>query len=459
MATPALTENPPMPSKPIARHKPPSSSLASDGVLFLGGALVSLLLVWSFLSFTNPSGGGGLNFSSAAVSSECSGAAHGFDPLHDPPDPTFYDEPEVGYTLGTKIRDWDEKRRRWMELHPSFSPGAKERVLMVTGSQPTPCKNPMGDHFLLRLFKNKVDYCRIHGHDIFYNNVLLHPEMFTFWAKYPAVRAAMVAHPEAEWIWWVDSDAAITDMEFKLPLERYREHNLVVHGWPELIYKKKSWTGLNAGVFLIRNCQWSMDLIERWAGMGPQSPDYDRWGQILRSEFKDKLFPQSDDQTGLGYLIVEEKERWGEKIYMEGEYYFEGYWVEIVGKLERVAERYGELERNRLRRRRRAEKVGEWYGALLEEELRREGAEHGKRGWRRPFITHFTGCQPCSGRHNEAYEAETCRRGMDKALNFADNQVLRSFGYTHPSLLNSSSVVPLSFDSDFPSSSSPPSHN
>ncbi|KAL4590642.1 hypothetical protein LXL04_003579 [Taraxacum kok-saghyz] len=35
--------------------------------------------------------------------------------------------------------------------------------------------NPIGDHLLLRFFKNKVDYCRIHGYAIFYNNVLLHP--------------------------------------------------------------------------------------------------------------------------------------------------------------------------------------------------------------------------------------------------------------------------------------------
>lgn len=74
---------------------------------------------------------------------------------------------------------------------------------------------------LLRLFKNKVDYCRLHGIEIFYNNVLLHPKMFGFWAKYPVVKAAMLAHPEVEWIWWVDSDAVFTDMEFKLPLERY----------------------------------------------------------------------------------------------------------------------------------------------------------------------------------------------------------------------------------------------
>jgi len=93
--------------------------------------------------------------------------------------------------------------------------------------------------------------------------------MNSYWAKLPAVKAAMIAHPEAEWIWWVDSDALFTDMDFTPPWRRYKEHNLVVHGWPGVIYNDRSWTALNAGVFLIRNCQWSMELIDTWTGMGP----------------------------------------------------------------------------------------------------------------------------------------------------------------------------------------------
>lgn len=162
----------------------------------------------------------------------------------------------LSYTIEKPIQNWDDKRRKWLNLHPSFNiEGQKEHILIVSGSQSTPCKNPIGDHLLLRFFKNKVDYSRIHGYDIFYNNVLLQPKMFFFWAKLPAIRAAMVAHPEAEWIWWVDSDAVFTDMDFKLPLDKYKNHNFVIYGWPKLIYEKKSWTGINAGVFLIRNCQ------------------------------------------------------------------------------------------------------------------------------------------------------------------------------------------------------------
>ncbi|WOG93009.1 hypothetical protein DCAR_0312288 [Daucus carota subsp. sativus] len=418
----------------------------SDFFVYVGCSLVALLLVWALWSFSTPTPDPNTfppTFIKPVENEPVK--SQGIDLNHDSFIPSFYDDPTLMYTVGSPLKNWDEKRSIWLSHHPSFAAGAKERIMLISGSQSTPCKNPMGDHLLLRFFKNKVDYCRIHGYDIFYNNILLQPKMFTFWAKIPAVRAAMVAHPEAEWIWWVDSDAAITDMDFKLPLNRYKDHNLVVHGWPKLIYEKKSWTSLNAGVFLIRNCQWSLDFMEVWASMGPQNPNYEKWGATLRTTFKDKIFPESDDQSGLVYLLLHEKDTWGKKIYVEGEYYFEGYWLEIVENLENVTRKYNDIEKGaRSLRRRHAEKVSERYGEMWEDHLKDAG--NGREGWRRPFITHFTGCQPCSGDHNMMYSRQTCWGAMEMALNFADNQVLRNFGFVHNSLSDSSKVSPLPFD-------------
>ncbi|GFP78890.1 putative glycosyltransferase 7 [Phtheirospermum japonicum] len=411
-----------------------TASFPSDGFLFAGGALVALLVVWAFFSFfspnPNPDPGfstssssdqpftvsrGSNNFDSAAVATQtlrCSDGIPSPTSLHDPPGPNFYDDPELSYTIDTPpVKNWDEKRREWLKQHPSFD-AAGNRILLVTGSQATPCKNPIGDYLLLKFFKNKVDYARRHGIDLFYNNVLLQPKMFSFWAKTPTVKAAMLAHPEAEWIWWVDSDAAFTDMDFTLPLDRYKAHNLVIHGWPNLIYENKSWTSINAGVFLIRNCQWAMDFMDAWADMGPQAKNYDKWGRILKTTFKDKIFPESDDQSGLVYLLLKEKDKWGDKIYLENEYYFEGYWMEIVGTFDNITERY----------------------------------RYGRGSWRRPFITHFTGCQPCSGDHNQMYSGRTCFDAMQRALVFADNQVIRNYGFVHPDLGDPSTVNPLPFN-------------
>ncbi|XAR57700.1 Xyloglucan 6-xylosyltransferase, partial [Bertholletia excelsa] len=360
---------------------------------------------------------------------------------------SFYDDPSFGYSIEEHIENWDEKRREWLRRHPQLSAAAAGggRILVVTGSQPAPCKNPIGDHLLLRLFKNKVDYCRIHGYEIFYNNLLLQPKMGSFWAKIPVVRAAMVAHPETEWIWWVDSDAVFTDMDFKPPLERYKDYNLVVGGSPDLVYKNPSWLGLNAGVFYIRNCQWSLDFLEEWAKMGPQTPDYQKWGQTLASTIKDKGYPGADDQTAMVYLLLKQKDTWGEKVFLEHKHCIQGYWKGLVGTFNDVTRNYVELEKgDRRLRRRHAEKVSENYGALWEPRL--EAAGYRKDAGKRPCITHFTGCQPCSGNHNAMYTAEDCWKEMERALNFADNQVLRNYGFMHPDLLDLGTVKPVPFD-------------
>ncbi|KAK4767685.1 hypothetical protein SAY86_015435 [Trapa natans] len=441
-----------------AKHSPlrgRASPCFTDACLFLAGAVTALLLVWSFSFFPspitrNPEGVAGATRSAAGVlveeENDCRAAARLPDFLNDPPEETFYDDPELSYSMDKPVNGWDEKRKEWLRRHPSFA-GGPERVVLVTGSQATPCQNKMGDHLLLRFFKNKVDYCRIHGCDVYYSNVLLQPKMRSFWAKYPAVRAAMLAHPEAEWIWWVDSDALFTDMDFALPLDRYRSHNLVVHGWAHLVHEKKSWTSINAGVFLIRNCQWSMDFMDKWASTGPQSADYERWGQVYSSTFKDKLFPESDDQSALIYLILKHRQLYEDKIYIEGEYYFQGYWLDIVPTLHNISRKYMEIESEEkavVLRRRHAEKVAEFYGKQWEPHLREAG--NGRGSWRRPFVTHFTGCQPCSGDQNQIYSGESCWTGMIRALNFADNQVLRNYGFIHRDLLNSNAVEAVPFD-------------
>ncbi|KAK7251130.1 hypothetical protein RIF29_34059 [Crotalaria pallida] len=429
-----------MASKFNSRNKP--SPWLSNGCMFLSGSLLTLLLVWGSSSFISPipNSNPKLNLVAKKIKPLNCSTTVAPDTLNDPPERTFYDDPEMAYTMDKPMKNWDEKREEWLLHHPSFSSGAHEKVLVVTGSQPTGCHNPIGDHLLLRFFKNKVDYCRIHNYDIFYNNVLLHPKMHTYWAKYPMVKAAMMAHPEVEWVWWVDSDAVFTDMEFKLPLHRYKNHNLVIHGWEELIHVNHSWTGLNAGVFLIRNCQWSLDFMDVWTSMGPQSPEYQKWGEIQRSIFKTKVMPESDDQTALAYLIAIEKDKWADKIYLEDKYYFEGYWLELAKTYNNISNRYNEVEREAKElRRRHAEKVSENYGAMREGYLKNIGE------WRRPFITHFTGCQPCNGHHNPAYAADDCWNGMERALNFADNQVLRKYGYVHTNLMDKA-VSPLPFD-------------
>ena len=97
-------------------------------------------------------------------------------------------------------------------------------------------------------------------------------------------------------------------------------------------------------------------------------------------------------------------------------------------------------------RRRHAEREHAEYAAARDAALAGAGlAETGVHGWRRPFVTHFTGCQPCSGQRNEHYSGDSCDQGIRRALNFADDQVLRAYGFRHAGPL-SDDVQPLPFD-------------
>ncbi|RWV96060.1 hypothetical protein GW17_00041261 [Ensete ventricosum] len=69
-------------------------------------------------------------------------------------------------------------------------------------------------------------------------------------------------------------------------------------------------------------------------------------------------------------------------------------------------------------------------------------------GWHRPFVTYFTGCQPCSGDHNMMYSGVSSWEGMQWALHFIDDQVLRNYGFCHADPLRSD-FLPLPFDYPF----------
>ncbi|MBA0827801.1 hypothetical protein Goarm_012549, partial [Gossypium armourianum] len=282
-------------------------------------------------------------------------------------------DPNKPYSLGPKISDWDQQISEWLKTNPDFpnfiGPN-KPRVLLVTGSSPKPCENPVGDHYLLKSIKNKIDYCR----------------------------KLLLSHPEIEFLWWMDSDAMFTDMAYELPWERYKDFNMVMHGWNEMVYNDKNWIGLNTGSFLLRNCQWSLDLLDAWAPMGPKGKVREEAGKILTRELKDRPVFEADDQSAIVYLLVKERAKWGEKVYLENAYYLHGYWGILVDRYEEMIENY--------------------HPGL------------GDHRW--PLVTHFVGCKPC-GKFGD-YSVERCLRQMDRAFNFGDNQILQMYGFTHKSL-------------------------
>ncbi|KAH8493232.1 hypothetical protein H0E87_022468 [Populus deltoides] len=313
---------------------------------------------------------------------------------NDPDDPADLEiNPNATYTLGPKISNWDQERKVWLSQNPEFPNfvNGKPRILLLTGSPPNPCDNSIGDHYLLKGIKNKIDYCRIHGIEIVYNMAHLDKELAGYWAKLPMIRRLMLSHPEIEWIWWLDSDAMFTDMVFQIPLSKYDKHNL-----------------------------WSLDLLDAWAPMGPKGPIREEAGKILTANLKGRPAFEADDQSALIYLLLSQKDQWMDKVYIENQYYLHGYWAGLVDRYEEMIEKY--------------------HPGLGDE--------------RWPFVTHFVGCKPC-GSYGD-YPVERCLRSMERAFNFADNQVLNLYGFGHRGLLSpkikrtrNETVTPLEYVDQF----------
>jgi xyloglucan 6-xylosyltransferase len=76
---------------------------------------------------------------------------------------------------------------------------------------------------------------------------------------------------------------------------------------------------------------------------------------------------------------------------------------------------------------------GYWKGIVDRYEELRSKWRPGLGDDRWPLVTHFVGCKPCGGQ-GASYDAAECRRGMERALNFADDQILNLYGFQHRSL-------------------------
>jgi xyloglucan 6-xylosyltransferase len=60
-----------------------------------------------------------------------------------------------------------------------------------------------------------------------------------------------------------------------------------------------------------------------------------------------------------------------------------------------------------------------------------------------PFVTHFVGCKPCAKDGHGSYKLSMCLSQMERAYNFADNQIWQQYGLRHASLTSSQLIQTL----------------
>ncbi|MCO5595476.1 hypothetical protein L7F22_049519 [Adiantum nelumboides] len=284
--------------------------------------------------------------------------------------------------------------------------GANISFMLVTGERPSVCKSAEGARVLLQSYKNKVEYCSLHGCKVWYMLESWEEGYYGVWARYPALLRIMRSLPSVQWFMWMDADAVFTDFEFSIPFHLYNDwnKNFIAHGFPHLLYGEEgNWFSLNAGIFLIRNCQWSYKFLEVWRELGKRERRQEAkraFNQEIANRPRDL---RADDQSALIYMLRQLRNGTEEAVHVEAAYFLHGYYELMVDRYEEMVEK----GRHRMR---------------------------DDQQW--PFTTHFCGCSFCGSKEPVS---PRCLLGFTRAYSFAHNQFLLSTraNLFHPNLNSS----------------------
>lgn len=171
------------------------------------------------------------------------------------------------------------------ELEP-----AGERVLVLTANDGRGNSEIGG--VLAAALENRQEYCRYHGYTSYFVNLTKYarPGVHPVWSKICALREAFEQNPAAEWIWWLDTDAIITNPQHavaKHVLHAKAMEQRVTYGrplrnrfgnWTNGIYMEpgeidfsnidmvisQDFYGVNAGSFFIRRSNFTNTLLDIW---------------------------------------------------------------------------------------------------------------------------------------------------------------------------------------------------
>ena len=295
-------------------------------------------------------------------------------------------------TSGAPTRTWSE---------PAHSRGNAHSIMLVTANQPLPCTTRRGDWIMELALRNKLMYATAHGYKTWWSTELVSAwDLEAAWNKIPLLYVLM--HPDSpvtsgvEWMLWMDDDAIFTDFNFTLPFRRYDDAgvNLVIWGDPQRVYRANDIQGLNTGVFLLRKCEWSRQLMAEVAALATPS---------IRRQIGNK--GRIAEQGALTWVLYSQADKWKDKVLLERNFTMNGNWMDYVGKFNKG---------------RRELKQQVWGNAHI------------------PFIVQYAGCQMCRGHSaNGSWHdggVRKCQNAFIEAYVFGDDQVLRSIGLRHLSL-------------------------
>ena len=238
------------------------------------------------------------------------------------------------------------------------------------------------------------------------------------------------------------------DMDFELPLDEYeaRGLNLVLWGEPRKVdttaEAAPDYFGINAGVMLLRNNDWSRAFFARILAAGEDIEGSTKVQGATLKGMCDRAYDcVVSDQSTIVYLLYTQPELWRAQTLLEKRYALNGCaggacesWgcsrAGIASPLLLGADALARARRH----------WQEYYGRLVPGSLQLSSSIWGSD--RVPFVMHFAGCQLCSGKTDAHYANwDECRDAMAQALNHVEDWGLSKLGLRHKSLTDQTVIA------------------
>jgi len=213
---------------------------------------------------------------------------------------------------------------------PPKRPRKHPNVLIATAIPSDPCPFPVADFINKLAMANKHDYAHRHSFELHISAEMIDPNVTAGnWNKLTMIRKLLDETPRsaAEWIMWMDSDTLLFNSSVLPRFKKYKGKDLVVWGQEELLKKGDLNQGMNTGVLLIRNTDWSrqyMADVGQYAYV-PQAQLHDDMLPILKEEVYPLVSGFYD--TPFFVWLLKTQEKYFSKVFFEDQISINKHWL------------------------------------------------------------------------------------------------------------------------------------
>ncbi|KAK9449494.1 galactosyl transferase GMA12/MNN10 family-domain-containing protein, partial [Limtongia smithiae] len=230
-----------------------------------------------------------------------------------------------------------------------------DKIVLLTASDGKGHNSEIKNLFDM-VMQNRAEYCAYHGYTYQFTNIsdFKIPGRPVVWAKLPSIQNAFDVNPNAEWVWWLDTDAIIMTPELDLAsqlLDRnvmlsrfaYGEQIRFPNGQftglkvPDVINPddidiiiSQDYHGVNAGSIFFRRSAWTVEFLKQWLDPVHMDRNYERLEQDALSNI---IIGQEDVRKHIGFVpqrLINAYATGGDGGFMRGDLvvHFAGCWVD-----------------------------------------------------------------------------------------------------------------------------------